>query len=243
MMLAAGLKKSQSLTEEAIKIEKEIVTLYPTYEAAFSNMLLNMIYTDKVSSEEAFEWHKEYGRRYEPSSLEKNTNSPDPTRKLKVGYVSADYFNHSVAHFALPLISRHNRAEFEVHCYATSQRSGPVTEQFKRESIWHQVDTLTDDQLAAKIREDEIDILKPEFCLFFTGHKFDNRLGNIFTDLQFIAVEGFDPNVLVQLKSPDLPSLCYRTSHPKWISLQNKKSQLKDRLESFITQIGRSLEI
>ena len=91
--------------------------------------------------------------------------------------------------------------------------------------------------------KDEIDILKPEFCLFFTGHKFDNRLGNIFTDLQFIAVEGFDPNVLVQLKSPDLPSLCYRTSHPKWISLQNKKSQLKDRLESFITQIGRSLEI
>lgn len=171
MMLAAGLKKSQSLTEEAIKIEKEIVALFPTYEAAFSNMLLNMIYTDTVSPQEAFEWHKEYGRRYEPSSLEKNTNSPDATRKLKVGYVSADYFNHSVAHFALPLISRHNRAEFEVHCYATSQRSGPVTEQFKRESIWHQVDTLTDDQLAAKIREDEIDIL-----IDMSGHTGGNRL-------------------------------------------------------------------
>lgn len=91
--------------------------------------------------------------------------------------------------------------------------------------------------------KDEINVLKPEFCLFFTGHKFDNRLGNIFADLQFIPVDGFDPNILVQLKSPDLPSLCYRTSHPNWISRQNKKSQLKDRVETFITQVGKTLEI
>ncbi|MFZ2602361.1 MAG: hypothetical protein WAX06_10675 [Lactococcus lactis] len=90
--------------------------------------------------------------------------------------------------------------------------------------------------------KDEITILKPGFCLFLTGYKFDTRLENIFEDLQFIPVEGFDPQILVQLKSPDLPDFCYRTSHPKWLSLQNKKSQLKDRVEFFISETANSLE-
>lgn len=88
----------------------------------------------------------------------------------------------------------------------------------------------------------EISILKPNFCLFLTNHKFDYRLENIFEDLKFVPVDGFDPNILVQLQSPDLPGLCYRTSHPGWISRQNKKSQLKDRIELFITQIAQSIK-
>lgn len=90
--------------------------------------------------------------------------------------------------------------------------------------------------------KDEITILKPGFCLFLTGYKFDTRLENIFEDLQFIPVEGFEPQILVQLKSPDLPDFCYRTSHPRWLSLQNKKSQLKDRVELFISETANSLE-
>lgn len=87
----------------------------------------------------------------------------------------------------------------------------------------------------------EIDILKPEFCLFFTGYALDKRLGEIFENLELIPVEGFEANELVQLKSPDLPELCFRTPHPKAMSLMNKKSHLKDRVETFITQNAKYL--
>lgn len=174
LMILAGLKKAQSLTEEAIAIEKDIVIRFPSYEAAFSNMLLNMMYSDTLPVQEKFEWHKRYGERYETYSPEhppRHKNMPDPNRKIRVGYVSADFHYHSVSHFALPLIARHNKIDFEVYCYATVQRTDVVTEQFQRESVWRQVENLRDHELAEKIREDEIDIL-----VDLSGHTGGNRL-------------------------------------------------------------------
>jgi hypothetical protein len=67
---------------------------------------------------------------------------------------------------------------------------------------------------------DEIRITNPKVCLFFTSHSFDYRLENIFEQIEFVEVGGFDMNILCQLKHPILPTLTFRTYHPKHLRLR-----------------------
>ena len=65
----------------------------------------------------------------------------------------------------------------------------------------------------------EIKIIKPKICLFFTGHSFDGRIRNIFSEVEFAKIEGWDwtPRQLSHLKHPDLPFLTFRTYHPRYL--------------------------
>lgn len=83
----------------------------------------------------------------------------DPRKKLKVGYVTADFREHSVAFFMQPVLAHHTPESVEIHVYS----NGPtdhVTEQLKSlVPYWYDVVGLSDDELHAKIRCDGIDIL------------------------------------------------------------------------------------
>lgn len=83
----------------------------------------------------------------------------NPHKKLKVGYVTADFREHSVAFFMQPVLAHHNPENVEVHVYS----NGPadhVTEQLKSlVPYWHDVAALSDDALYSQIRNEGIDIL------------------------------------------------------------------------------------
>ena len=48
-------------------------------------------------------------------------------RRLKIGYVSPDFRQHSVAYFVEPLLKEHDRQAVEVFCYAEVRRPDAVT--------------------------------------------------------------------------------------------------------------------
>jgi hypothetical protein len=75
---------------------------------------------------------------------------------------------------------------------------------------------------------DEIKITKPKICLFFTNHNFDSRLKNIFEQIKFVEVDGFNINDLCQLKHPDLPILTFRTDHPKSLRIRKIEESVID---------------
>jgi predicted O-linked N-acetylglucosamine transferase (SPINDLY family) len=95
----------------------------------------------------------------------------NPNRRLRVGYVSADFHNHSVAKFIEPLLVAHDPAQVEVVAYA----QGLVDETTHRlraaVHAWHDTRTLDDGALAARIARDRIDIL-----VDLGGHTGNNRL-------------------------------------------------------------------
>ena len=92
--------------------------------------------------------------------------------KLRIGYLSADFCEHPVANFIESLMTLHNKQKFSVYGYASSNKTDKVTEQLKRAAdFWRDVSTLTDEDTAKLIHNDEIDIL---FDL--SGHTKDNRL-------------------------------------------------------------------
>lgn len=86
---------------------------------------------------------------------------------------------------------------------------------------------------------DELKIIKPKICIFFTGHNFDYRLKNIFNKIKFIEVDGFDINTLCLLKHPDLPILTYRTYHPKYLRLK----KIEESAISFINELSKHKQV
>jgi protein O-GlcNAc transferase len=96
----------------------------------------------------------------------------DPQRRLKLGYVSPDFFSHSVAYFFEPILAAHDRAAVEVFCYANVRNPDTVTERLQRHADhWRDVRPMSDEELAAAIRDDGIDIL-----IDLAGHTVGSRL-------------------------------------------------------------------
>ena len=142
---------------------------------AYSNMLFTMQYLNTVTPEEAFREHQRFAERYEtPLKVhwQPHSNSRDPERKLKIGYVSADFFNHAVAFFIEPILASHDKSKLEVHCYYNRSRYDAHTERIKSfADHWTPCVHLNDDELADRIRDDGIDIL-----VDLSGHTGLNRL-------------------------------------------------------------------
>ena len=91
-------------------------------------------------------------------------------RPLRIGFISPDFRKHSVAYFFEPLLEHLDRQKFDPFCYHVGWIQDSVTERFKQACNWCFAAPLTDEQLADKIRSDEIDIL-----VDLAGHTGNNR--------------------------------------------------------------------
>ena len=96
----------------------------------------------------------------------------DPDRRIVIGYVSAELWYHSAAFTLLPVLSHHDRANFEIVCYSCSPSRDEMTEKFKSlADVWVDAWQLSDDELADRIQADKVDIL-----IDVSGHSTGNRL-------------------------------------------------------------------
>lgn len=81
--------------------------------------------------------------------------------KIRVAYVSADFYTHATAHLIAGLFERHDKARFEITAYAL----GPSIEDDKRRRIraavheFHDVANVSDLAVARAIRAAEADIV------------------------------------------------------------------------------------
>ncbi|NQU57052.1 MAG: tetratricopeptide repeat protein [Rhodospirillales bacterium] len=158
---------------EALDCYQKALTIKPEYVDAHSNLIFTMQYSPEATAEdileEALRWDKQHSNRDVVAAFK---NTPDPERKLRVGYVSADFRMHAVSYLLEPLLESHDRDEIELFCYAEVARPDQVTERFKNLSDhWRQSVGLSNEQLVALVRDDKIDILVD--C---TGHTANSRL-------------------------------------------------------------------
>lgn len=95
----------------------------------------------------------------------------DATRRLKIGYVSGDLRQHSIAFFMEPVLAHHDAHQVDVHVYSTGQRDSFTERIAKLVPHWFDVADLSDPDLCHLIRSHEIDVL-----VDLSGHTVGHRL-------------------------------------------------------------------
>jgi predicted O-linked N-acetylglucosamine transferase (SPINDLY family) len=81
--------------------------------------------------------------------------------RIRIGYVSSDFCNHAMCFLITELFERHDRRRFEVFGYCSSQDDGGDLRKRVLAAFDHYriIRTLSDEQAAQIIRDDEIDVL------------------------------------------------------------------------------------
>lgn len=168
---------SLSRADDAIACFRKALEIAPNFSHARSSMLFALSHSTKITPEELYREHRAYGKLIEEEVKGKEyttyTNSRVIDRPLKIGFVSADFRNHAVAQFVIPFFEElHKREGFITYAYSNH---GAVDDSMLRikenMDVWRTVVQWSDDKLAEKIREDQIDIL-----VDMSGHTAGDRL-------------------------------------------------------------------
>ncbi|MBK8016268.1 MAG: tetratricopeptide repeat protein [Betaproteobacteria bacterium] len=82
-------------------------------------------------------------------------------KRIRVGYLSADFHDHATAHLMLGMFKRHDKSRFEVFAYSYGIEDGSDYRRRIKAEVEHFVDLapLTDRDAARRIHADEIDVL------------------------------------------------------------------------------------
>jgi predicted O-linked N-acetylglucosamine transferase (SPINDLY family) len=160
---------------EADQCYREALASRPDYATGHGNLLFSLNYRTDLTAEDIFaeyrNWDRQHAARLAPAEpwIELDRS---PERRLRIGYVSADFRQHAVALFAEPLLAAHDRSAGELFCYAEVAVPDVVTDRFRSlADHWRCTVGLGDAAVADMIRKDHIDVL-----IDLAGHTAGNRL-------------------------------------------------------------------
>ena len=170
----ANVLAYQGRQVEALDNYRKAMRFNPGHSGIHSNLLLCMHYSDTLTLESIYAEHQKWASRH-CSAVRRYTEYPvvaEPSRKLRVGYVTPDLRGHSVAYFIEPLLQYHDRGRFEIYCYVEVVLQDEMTKR-----LWSYVDVvrdtsrLDDAAVARMIHDDRVDIL-----IDLAGHTENNRV-------------------------------------------------------------------
>lgn len=173
----AGLYKDEGRIEESLSHGHKAVELDPGNAEIHGNLVMDMHYSERITPSELFAAHQSWGLAHatELDNPVFKTASADPDRPLRIGYVSPDFREHSVAYFASPIVTHHDRTQHTVFCYSNlaPERADSMTEHLREHAdVWRDIASLSDKNAVELIGADGIDVL-----VDLAGHTANNRLG------------------------------------------------------------------
>jgi len=150
----------------------------PSY--THQSLLMNMLYPDSYTPEEIFEEHKTWANTHliqRKASEMHSKQGINKNKTLKIGLVSSDLKDHSIAYFLSPLLENINQNDFEIFCYSAVIAPDQITDRFKTLSTqWCDISTKSNENVTEQIKQDNIDIL-----IDLSGHTLGSNL-NIFAN-------------------------------------------------------------
>ena len=166
---------NQRRIDEAIDAYRRALALDPAHSAAHSNLLFALNHDHGVDAEQLFAEHELWATAHAPpigSLAADDANARAAERRLRIGYVSGDFWRHPVSAFFEALLDNHDRGRVEIFCYSDHFRVDEVTQRLEEKSDhWAAIASESDALAAQRIRHDKIDIL-----VDLSGHTARNRL-------------------------------------------------------------------
>jgi len=166
-LLSFGLAlQHQGRAEEAIRLFTAASEMYPGAAIAQFQLYPHFMVDNGVERHAAAA--RAWAARYAPArSAAPLNNTPDPEKRLRIGYVAPAFGSSQLRQFMAPLLDHHDRERFEVFLYPNQQEP----------AVWAQSATvrplagINDADACALIRRDGIDVLIDAW-----GHTAGNRL-------------------------------------------------------------------
>ena len=163
--------------EEAIACYDRVLAVKPDFSEVISNKIFALDLVPQAGfaehQEARKEWWDKVGAKIAAQSSPHHANDRDPARRIVLGYVSADFRRHSASTIFWPVLANHDKSRFEVICYSCSTIRDDVTKDFESAADrFIDVSQLSDEELAARVRADNVDIL-----IDLSGHSGGHRLG------------------------------------------------------------------
>lgn len=160
---------------EAERSLRRALALKPTFWEAHSNLILGLDYDATADTAtiqaECRRWFETHGRPLVPATPRFAVDA-DPDRRLRVGYVSADFRQHPAAEVLLPILESHDHSAVEAVCYSGGEMRDAMTARCRAAAaVWRDTAALSDEELTAQVRADGIDIL-----VNVAGHAHGSRL-------------------------------------------------------------------
>lgn len=155
---------------------RQALALKPDYWLAHSNLLFCLTHSEDIDERALFAEHLSFAEKFETplrACRIPHDNTPEPERRLQVGFVSGDLRHHAVANYVEPVLAHlAARADLTLHAYANFPLEDQVSQRLRSHlAHWHAVSGMSDADLAERIRGDRIDIL-----LDLSGHTAHHRL-------------------------------------------------------------------
>lgn len=159
--------------EDAISELKHCVTLAPTNPYHYSDLLFAQQYSNELSLQDHKKASKDWGKRFgQTTDIQPLRARPADHKPIRIGLLSGSFRQHPVGFLGLPGLEALDRSKFSIFCYANQIDSDSFTHRFRALSKrWRPVAHLSDEELAATVREDNIDIL-----IEMSGHAAGHRL-------------------------------------------------------------------
>lgn len=161
--LDEGLSRMEALLEAG--------TMTPTEH---SNYLLYLHYKPDIDQDTLLQAHQRWGQQHCPVSRARrhHDNPVDPERRLRIGYISADFHDHAAA-YAIEAILQHRNPDLgEIYGYGNVGNTDHVTERLAGlMDCYRSIVGVADEDVAAQIEADRIDIL-----VALSGHTGGHRL-------------------------------------------------------------------
>ncbi len=170
-----NLLQNQGRLLEARELFDRACALDPSDLLAHNTRLMNEAYQFDSTPERLGALFEQFQQQFgDPlqSTWQPHANRPDIARRLRVGFVSADLGVHPIGRLMTHVLGGLDPTQFQTVAYSNRTVIDDQTRQLQQMTgIWRDVAEWTDDELAAQIRRDEIDIL-----VDLSGHTAGHRL-------------------------------------------------------------------
>jgi protein O-GlcNAc transferase len=167
--------QEQGRLEEAAQRYEQALAIRPGYRSAYSNLLFVRAAQPSFEADRYLALARQWEEKCASAPIvaeQEFRRRPLAGRRLRLGYVSGDYWGHAVSYFIEQLFKHHDRDKVELFAYNTSVRHDNVTARLHgMVDHWLPLTGLSDMAARARILADEIDVL-----VDLSGHSAYNRL-------------------------------------------------------------------
>ena len=169
----ANLRLDEGDAADARSVLERVLKNAPSHRSAGGNFLLARNYVDNQPATDWLATARSIAGRLRPDAPPlPHRSTRDPRRRLRVGFVSADFRRHSCASFMEPLFAHWPRYELELFAYSDNIVDDEITLRLRGHAdAWCPIATYGDIALAERISDDRVDIL-----VDLAGHMAGNRL-------------------------------------------------------------------